>query len=244
MRFLLTVSYDGTQYSGWQYQRNAVTVQEKLEKAVNEAFKQQVSITAASRTDAGVHALGQKICFSVENCKIPQEKIPLVLNSFLPKDIAVTAIQAVDADFNPRFMAKEKTYHYSIWHDKYPNPLIRHTTLFFPYRLEIGLMREAAEAFKGKHDFTAFCAAGSCALTMLREIYECRIENNGCLITIIVRGNGFLYNMVRIIAGTLVSVGQEKILPSDIPSVIKSRNRTRAGPTMPAHGLTLIDIKY
>ena len=244
MRYLLTLSYDGTGYGGWQHQKNAVTIQDKMEEAVSTVFKQRIPVTAASRTDAGVHALGQRVCFSIENCQIPTNKIPLVLNRFLPDDIAVTAIKAVDSNFNPRFMAKEKTYHYCIWHDKYPNPLIRYTAVFFPYQLDLELMREASKHFEGKHDFAAFCASGSCVLTTIREIFECSLEKDGCLITIKIRGEGFLYNMARIIAGTLVATGQGKIPPSNIPSVLESRSRTQAGPTMPAHGLTLIDIKY
>ena len=244
MRYLLTVAYDGTHYSGWQRQKNAVAIQDKMEWALDAVFKQRIPVTAASRTDAGVHALGQRVCFSIEDCRIPTNKIPLVLNSYLPDDISVIAIKTVDGNFNPRFMAKEKTYHYCIWHDKYPNPLIRLTTVFFPYQLNLELMKEAAKFFEGKHDFAAFCAAGSCVLTTIREIFECRLEYDGCLITIKIRGEGFLYNMVRIIAGTLIAAGQGKIPPADIQSIIKSRCRAQAGPTMPAHGLTLIDIKY
>ena len=215
-----------------------------MEESFSAVFKQSVSVTAASRTDAGVHALGQRVCFNVENCRIPTGKLPLILNSYLPDDIAVTAIETVGADFNPRYMAKEKKYHYNIWNGKTPNPLIRHTVVFFPYKMEIGLMREAAKSFEGKHDFAAFRATGSCVLTTVRDIYECRLDSDGCLITIIIRGGGFLYNMVRIIAGTLVAVGQGKLRPSDIPLIIRSRERSEAGPTMPAHGLTLVAIKY
>jgi len=244
MQYLLTVAYDGTRYGGWQYQKNAVTVQEKLEDALSSVFKKRLPVVAASRTDAGVHALGQRVCFSLEGCKIPTDKIPLVLNNSLPDDIAVTDIATVEDNFNPRFLAKEKTYHYNIWQGKYPNPLIRHTALFFPYKLDTALMQEAAKMFNGEHDFAAFCAAGSSVLTTVRKVFECRIKVCSPMITIIIRGEGFLYNMVRIITGTLIVVGQGKISPGSVPSIIKSGNRVLAGPTMPAHGLTLFEIKY
>jgi len=244
MRYLLTVSYDGTNYSGWQRQINAVTVQEKMEEALNAVFHQKMRATAASRTDAGVHALGQRVCFDLADCKIPIKKIPLVLNSCLPDDIAVIDIETVDDRFSPRFNAREKTYQYDIWHNKYPNPLIRHTSVFFPYLLEVGLMKESAEAFVGKYDFAAFCASDSAAVTTVREIYGCMVKMDGDLITVTVRGNAFLYNMVRIITGTLILAGQGKIQPADIPLIIDSHDRKLAGPTMPPHGLTLIGIKY
>ena len=244
MRYLLTASYDGTNYSGWQRQANAVSVQEKMEEALAALFSRDIKTTAASRTDAGVHALGQRVCFDLADCKIPTEKIPLVLNGYLPDDIAIHAAEIVDDHFSPRFRAREKTYYYHIWHGQYPNPLIRHTSLFYPYPLEINMMAEAAKAFVGRHDFAAFRAAGSAAVSTVREIYECTVDRDGAMITITVRGNAFLYNMVRIIAGTLILAGQRKIRPADVPLIIESRDRTRAGPTMPAHGLTLIGIKY
>ena len=244
MQYLLTVAYDGTQYGGWQYQKNAVTVQEKLEDALYSVFKQRISVIAASRTDAGVHALGQRVCFSLEDCRIPTDKIPLVLNNSLPDDIAVTHITVVEDSFNPRFLAKEKTYHYKIWQNKYPNPLLRHTALFYPYKLDTSLMEEAAKMFEGEHDFAAFCAAGSSVLTTVRRVFECRLKIHSPMITIVIRGEGFLYNMVRIIAGTLIVVGQGKIPPDNVPSIIELGSRALAGPTMPAHGLTLFEIKY
>jgi len=244
MRFLLTVSYDGTGYCGWQRQINAVSVQERMEEALKSVFHQDIRTTAASRTDAGVHALGQRVCFDLDTCRIPADRIPLVLNSYLPEDIAVTAIEIVGDHFSPRFRAKEKTYHYQIWHDKYPNPLIRRTSLFFPYPLEAGVMGEAGKALEGKRDFAAFCASGSAAATTVREIYECSVQTDGPMITIAVRGNAFLYNMVRILAGTLILAGQRKITLPELPRILDSCDRGRAGPTMPPHGLTLIGIKY
>ncbi|MDR1558417.1 MAG: tRNA pseudouridine(38-40) synthase TruA [Clostridiales bacterium] len=244
MRYLLTVSYDGTNYGGWQRQKNTITVQERMEDALNAVFHQNIKTEAASRTDAGVHALGQRVCFSLADCKIPIYKIPLVLNGYLPDDITVTAAEPVDDCFSPRFQALEKIYQYNIWHDKYPNPLIRHNSVFFPYYLDIVSMKQAAKAFEGKHDFAAFRAAGSSALTTVREIYECGVLENGSMITIKVRGSGFLYNMVRIIAGTIIEAGQGKTPAEAIPEIIRSRDRTRAGRTMPPHGLTLIEIKY
>ncbi|MDR3240401.1 MAG: tRNA pseudouridine(38-40) synthase TruA [Clostridiales bacterium] len=244
MHILLTLSYEGTCYGGWQRQANAVTVQEKLEEALARVFQTPIPVTGASRTDAGVHALGQAASFHIENAKIPLAKMPVVLNRCLPEDIVVTEARQVADSFSPRFDAKEKTYRYQIWHNRFPNPLLRRTALFFPYPLDMDQMVEAAPHFVGRHDFAAFRAAGSSAKTTVRELYACGLTRTDSIITLTVCGGGFLYNMVRIIAGTLLYVGQNKIQPDAIGAIMDSRDRTRAGKTVPPHGLTLLEIKY
>ena len=251
MRILLTVSYDGSAYGGWQRQENAVTVQEVLEDALAEVFGRNISVTGASRTDAGVHALGQKAAFSVPETKIPPDKLPYVLNNALPADVVVSCAAIVPDEFHPRFDAVEKTYRYMYHCAKFPNPLVKNAW-FRPHAPDAAKMDAAAKAFVGAHDFAAFCAAGSVAKTTAREIYECRVErvisdniNYGDeLIALYVRGNGFLYNMVRIMAGTLLYVGEGKLPEDCVPGIIEGRDRARAGMTAPAVGLTLMEVRY
>jgi tRNA pseudouridine38-40 synthase len=244
MQILMTVAYDGTGYCGWQWQKNAMSVQQKLEEALSGVFGKAFRVTGASRTDAGVHALGQRACFTIDDLRIPLEKLPIVINSFLPDDISVTDAVTVPEEFSPRFNAKEKTYLYQIWHDRFPNPLVRRTSAFFPHNLDLAKMARAAKDFEGEHDFAAFCASGSSAKTTVRTVHECKVMEEGQLIRITVRGNAFLYNMVRIMAGTLIYVGMSKISEYGVPEILASKRRDRAGKTAPACGLTLLCINY
>jgi tRNA pseudouridine38-40 synthase len=249
MQICLRIAYEGTQYAGWQRQANAVAVQQVIEEALEQIYVKKISIVGASRTDAGVHAMGQTASFSLENSRIPDsripiEKIPYVLNHFLPADISVTQAWQVAEEFSPRFDAREKTYEYRIWHGRHNNPLLRRFALFYPYRLDINAMRRAAADLVGRHDFAAFCAAGSDAKTTVREIYECSLSEQEELITLTVRGNAFLYNMVRIITGTLLCVGQGKIAADSMNAILASGDRSRSGITAPPHGLTLAAIRY
>jgi len=238
LNILLTLAYDGTNYCGWQRQKNALSVQEVLERVL-ENFFGEVKTIATSRTDAGVHALGQRVSFNAET-KIPLGKLPQVLNSKLPSDIVVQKAMEVSHGFNPRFDAVKKTYCYRIHNAISPNPLIARYSAFVPERLDLERMRTAAAFFEGTHDFAAFCAAGSAVTSTVRTIFECRVEQNGEIIEIYITGDGFLYNMVRIIAGTLVYIGMKK--PLDAAKIIADRDRKNAGKTMPARGLTLIDV--
>ena len=245
MQILLTVAYDGTNYAGWQRQDNAVAVQQKLEEALSTLLNRSVTVCGASRTDAGVHALGQRVCFTAPDLRVPPDKLPMVLVGLLPPDISVTAAVVVPESFNPRFDAQHKTYTYSIYNAPCPNPLLSRYSAFVPQTLNIEEMQIAAQAFTGRHDFTAFCATGSGAKTTVREVYECTVEklpNN--LVTITITGNAFLYNMVRIIAGTLVYVGIGKISSGNIPAIITAKDRKHAGKTMPPEGLVLQNIVY
>ena len=242
MNILLTVAYDGTNYCGWQRQDNAVAVQQKLEEALSEIFRREVKTAGASRTDAGVHALGQRAAFSVDKISIPIDKLPLVINSHLPEDIAVQGAERVGEGFNPRFDARAKTYCYQIYNAPYSNPLIRRYSAFVPGELNVEKMIEAAPKFIGTHDFAAFCASGSGAKTTVRTIFDCNVSQEGPLIRMSVTGDGFLYNMVRIMAGTLLYAGMGKV--DDICGIIASGDRKLAGKTMPPEGLTLMEVMY
>ena len=242
-RILLTISYDGTNYSGWQKQKNAVTVQGEFDKACSTLFKTDIESIGASRTDAGVHALGQRAVIDVDT-SIPAEKIPLALNPLLPDDIVVTHAEEVGADFNPRFKALKKTYEYSIYNAPFRNPLYRNYSEYVRYELDLDSMRTACEAFVGEHDFRAFCASGNSSKTTVRTIYSLDVEKDGDFIKIRVTGNGFLYNMVRIIAGTLIYVGEGRIAPDDLPEIIASGDRRKAGKTAGPSGLVLVKIMY
>lgn len=242
-RILLTISYDGTNYSGWQKQKNAVTVQGEFDKACSTLFKTDIESIGASRTDAGVHALGQRAVIDVDT-SIPAEKIPLALNPLLPDDIVVTHAEEVGADFNPRFKALKKTYEYSIYNAPFRNPIYRNYSEYVRCELDLDSMRTACEAFVGEHDFRAFCASGNSSKTMVRTIYSLDIEKDGDFIKIRVTGNGFLYNMVRIIAGTLIYVGEGRIAPDDLPEIIASGDRRKAGKTAGPSGLVLVKIMY
>ena len=242
-RILLTISYDGTNYSGWQKQKNAMTVQGEFDKACSTLFKTDIESIGASRTDAGVHALGQRAVIDVDT-SIPAEKIPLALNPLLPDDIVVTHAEEVGADFNPRFKALKKTYEYSIYNAPFRNPIYRNYSEYVRYELDLDSMRTACEAFVGEHDFRAFCASGNSSKTTVRTIYSLDVEKDGDFIKIRVTGNGFLYNMVRIIAGTLIYVGEGRIAPDDLPEIIASGDRRKAGKTAGPSGLVLVKIMY
>jgi tRNA pseudouridine38-40 synthase len=248
MRILLTLAYDGTGYAGWQRQKNGVSVQQRLEEALGALLGRPVTVEAASRTDAGVHALGQRAAFDAGGLRVPVDKLPQVLCGLLPPDISVSAAERVEDGFNPRFAAKYKTYAYHIYNAPAPNPLLRRYSAFVPQPLDTDGMKKAARAFVGRHDFTSFCAAGGSAKTTVREIYACGVSagppGNGGLITLTVTGSGFLYNMVRILAGTVLYVGMGKIPPDALPAVIAARDRKRAGKTMPPEGLVLVEVGF
>ena len=220
-----------------------MTVQGEFDKACSTLFKTDIESIGASRTDAGVHALGQRAVIDVDT-SIPAEKIPLALNPLLPDDIVVTHAEEVGADFNPRFKALKKTYEYSIYNAPFRNPLYRNYSEYVRYELDLDSMRTACEAFVGEHDFRAFCASGNSSKTTVRTIYSLDIEKDGDFIKIRVTGNGFLYNMVRIIAGTLIYVGEGRIAPDDLPEIIASGDRRKAGKTAGPSGLVLVKIMY
>lgn len=243
MRILLRVAYDGTNYSGWQVQPNAITVEEVLKKAVEDLFKQNIEMTGASRTDAGVHAYGNVAVFDVDT-RMPAEKISYALNQRLPEDVRVVQSHQVADDFHPRHADCIKTYEYKIWNDRFENPMTRLYSHFYHGELDVDKMNEACRYFIGEHDFTSFCSVGSQVKSKVRTIYSLEVTRQDKMVTIRITGNGFLYNMVRIIAGTLLKVGQGVIEPAEITSIIEAKDRESAGPTAPARGLALVEIKY
>ena len=243
MRIKLVVAYDGTGYSGWQLQKNAVTIEQKLNEALTNLLEEEITVTGASRTDAGVHSLGNVCVFDTET-RIPAEKICFALNARLPEDIVVQSSCEVAADFHPRAGKSSKTYEYRILNRIFPDPTRRRDTYFYHYPLDIKAMQKAASYLEGEHDFKSFCSVHAQVETTVRSIYSCTVEKEEDVIKIRVTGNGFLYNMVRIIAGTLVEVGAGKRKPEDIPVILAKTDRNTAGPTAPAHGLTMIGIQY
>ncbi|MBO6008041.1 MAG: tRNA pseudouridine(38-40) synthase TruA [Lachnospiraceae bacterium] len=242
-RIRLKISYDGTAYHGWQIQDGAVTVEGVLTEAVSEAVGSPVELIGASRTDAGVHALGNVAVFDADT-PIPSDKMAMVLNKLLPDDISIVCSDEVPSDWHPRKQDCRKTYEYRIYTSPVRMPLKRLYAHYTYNDLDIGEMDRAAAYFTGEHDFTAFCAAGSQAVTFTRTIYACSVKKDGNEAVISVTGSGFLYNMVRIIAGTLFEVGLGRKKADDIPGIIDSLDRRKAGPTLPACGLTLIGYEY
>ncbi len=246
MRILMTIAYDGTNFSGWQKQKlpEVRTVEGELEKALRKLFRDPVlECIGASRTDAGVHALGQRAVVDVETT-IPAEKIPLAVRAFLPEDIAVTKAEEVPPEFHPRFDCVKKTYEYRFWNAPAKNPKERLYSAHQAKPLDVEQMNRAASAFIGRHDFAAFCAAGSSVSSTVRTIFDCHAEREGDVVKIFVTGDCFLYNMVRIIAGTLMAVGLGKLLPETLPGIIEGGDRRQAGQTAEPQGLTLLEIYY
>lgn len=292
-RILLRVAYDGTNYHGWQVQPNAKTIEGELNRVLTQLTGEEIQVTGASRTDAGVHALGNVAVFDTAS-RIPAEKFSYALNQRLPEDIVIQSSVQVADDFHPRHCDCRKTYEYDILNRTFPLPAYRNTAHFLYGDLDLDAMRRACPAFLGEHDFASFCAAGAQVQTTVRTIYSlevleqplpgagrcdkpaavvtgedpadpiCQVPEAADrvqsqsetaatgqpqpsperLLTIRVRGNGFLYNMVRIIAGTLVEVGRGHIRPEEVEGIIAACDRAKAGPTAPARGLRLVEISY
>ena len=243
-RIFLIVSYDGTKYCGWQKQQNGITIEEVLNKAVSDLTGEDIEVIGASRTDSGVHAMGNVAVFDTE-MRMPAEKYSYAINQRLPDDIRVQYSCEVGDNWHPRKQNCFKTYEYTILNAKINNPLMRFYTYFCYLDLDVDKMREATSYFIGEHDFKSFCTA-----TPQKKINTCRIiesidiEQEEDLITIRICGNGFLYNMVRIIVGTLIKVATGVYPPEHIKEIIASRNRMEAGPKAPAEGLALLGIEY
>ena len=243
-RIALIVEYDGTNYCGWQIQKNGISVQQRLEEALEKALKVKTPDVGAGRTDARVHALGQVAHFDADT-DIPPDKFFYVLNTLLPDDIRIKRSFAAPEGFHARFSAKGKHYQYRIRNTREKGAVDRLYTMFVPVPLDIGKIREAAAYIEGEHDFAAFCAAGSDLKgTTVRTVYSVDAVKEGGYITIDVKGNGFLYNMVRIIAGTLIAVGKGKLAPEAVRAAIEAKDRTLAGATAQAQGLFLMEVYY
>jgi len=242
-RVMLTVAYDGTNYHGWQLQPNVVTIEAVLNEALSTLFQEEVRVTGASRTDTGVHAMGNIAVFDTQ-AKMPAEKVAYALNQRLPEDIRIQSSKEVPLDFHPRHKNSKKTYEYKILNRPFPMPIYRLYAHFTYVPLDIGRMQCAADFLKGEHDFKSFCSVNTVAETTVRTIYDISVNKSGDMISIIVTGSGFLYNMVRIIAGTLIEVGRGAVLPEEMPIILNALDRTKAGPTAPACGLTLVGYEF
>ncbi len=242
-RIRMIVEYDGTNYAGWQRQANALAVQQVVEEALTKLTQTPVTITGASRTDAGVHALGQTVHFDTES-RIPAEKFAYALNTMLPADVRIRKSEDIDDDFHARFSTRGKRYRYLIYQNAHAGALNRNTHAHVIYPLDDDLMRTEAQALVGTHGFAAFAASGSVVKDTVRTIYSVRLERRGDELELTVEGNGFLYNMVRIIAGTLISIGTGKLEPGAFARAIETGDRLALGVTAPAHGLTLMEVFY
>ena len=242
-RILLTVEYDGTAYAGWQRQVNGLAVQQVLEEALAEACGEKITVTGSSRTDAGVHALDQKVHFDTDS-GIPPEKYPFVLNTMLPADIRVTDAREVPAEFHARFLTSGKTYTYRIWNARHGSALRRNTFWHVPVPLDEEAVREALPTLIGKHDFAAFQAAGGTAKTTVRTIRDAALSVDGNEWILTVSGDAFLYNMVRIIAGTAAEIGLKRIGPDAFTKAFETLDRLTLGMTAPANGLELTKVYY
>ena len=240
----LVIEYDGKDFNGWQKQPTKLNIQGEIEKAIKQITGEDVDLTASGRTDAGVHALGQVANFKT-NSNIPIEKIPIALNSNLKKSIVIKSAEEVEERFHSRLNCKRKTYRYIINNSKYGTAIYRNLETHIPMKLDIQKMQQAVKYFEGKHDFKAFKASGTSSKSSVRTIYRAEVRDAGNeRIYIELTGNGFLYNMVRIIAGTLVEVGMGKIEPQEIKTIIESQKRENAGKTLPPQGLYLVNVEY
>lgn len=242
-RVRLIVAYDGTNYHGWQVQNNGITIESELNRCLSELLAEPIEVIGASRTDAGVHALGNVAVFDT-NARMPAEKISYALNQRLPEDIRIQKSEEVPADWHPRYCDSRKTYEYHIYRGEFALPTKRLYSLFTYHKLDVEKMQTAAEYFVGEHDFKSFCQVNAQVKSTVRTVTKMQVYEEGPEVIIRVTGNGFLYNMVRIMAGTLLEVGRGNRSPQEIPDMIAACNREAAGPTAPAHGLTLIKYEF
>lgn len=243
-RIKLTVAYDGTNYCGFQIQQNGITIEEVLNRGISKATNEEIKIIGASRTDSGVHALGNVVVFDTHST-IPADRMVFAINRRLPKDIVVTDSQEVSGDWHPRYQHNiEKVYEYHILNAKVENPMKRLYSTFISFDLNIEEMRKGAAYLLGEHDFASFCNIKSDVENTIRTIYEIDVTGQGEEIVITVRGNGFLYNMVRIIAGILIRVGRGFYEPEKVKELLEAKVRTRESITAPAQGLVLKTISY
>ncbi|MDO4313933.1 MAG: tRNA pseudouridine(38-40) synthase TruA [Eubacteriales bacterium] len=243
-RIKLTVAYDGTDYCGWQIQPNGITVEEVLNREISGLTGEEIRVIGASRTDSGVHALGNVAVFDTES-PIPPERMAYALNQRMPEDIVIVKSEEVPAEWHPRYQdVITKTYEYHIYNAAVPNPIKRRTTAFVSFPLDIEKMREGAAYLIGEHDFVSFCNVRTNTSDTVRTVHELTVEKSGEEIVIRITGSGFLYNMVRIIAGTLIRVGRGFYKPEKVRDILEAGKRTEAGVTAPPQGLVLTAIRY
>ncbi len=243
-RIKCTVSYDGTAFNGYQVQPGQRTVQGVLEKALTKVHKGKfVKVISSGRTDAGVHAIGQVFHFDTD-FSIPEEKWPVVLNSILPDEVVIVSAKYVQDDFHARYSVKQKQYRYKVMLGERRSPFTRDFSLYYPYQLDLEAIQIAAHYFIGEHDFTSFCSTKTDKEDKVRTIHNIKVEQDDLELTFSFTGNGFLYNMVRIIVGTLLEVGSGRKKPEEIPVILNKRDRKAAGKTAAAHGLYLWQVQY
>lgn len=240
----ITIEYDGKNFPGWQSQPGKMSIQTEIENAIEQVTGEKVELIASGRTDAGVHALGQVANFHT-NSNIETQKMPYAINSKLPKSIVVYQAEEVEERFHARYHCKLKTYRYIINNAEFPSALDRYREYHMPFQVNVEEMQKAIKYFEGEHDFKGFqSSGGNKRKTTVRRLSNCTVKKEGTRVIIELTGNGFLYNMVRIISGTLLEVGIGKIKSEDIPSIIESEDRTKAGKTLPPHGLYLVKVEY
>ena len=239
----ITIEYDGKDFNGWQKQPNKLNIQGEIEKAIENITEEKVELYASGRTDAGVHSLGQVANFKTES-KIPIEKMAIAINSQVKNSIRIVKAEEVDENFHSRYNCKKKTYRYVINNSSYGSAVYRNFEYHMPVKLDYDKMKKAIKYFEGEHDFSSFKSSGTSSKSSVRTIYKAEIRKEGDRIIIELTGNGFLYNMVRIISGTLVDVGLGKIMPDDIENIIKMKDRSKAGKTLPPQGLFLVKVEY
>lgn len=243
VRVKLIVAYDGTNYCGWQIQDNGITVEEVLNRELSALLQEDIRVIGASRTDSGVHAMGNVAVFDT-NTRIPAEKISFALNQRLPDDIRIQNSCQVADDFHPRFCDTIKTYEYKIWNSRFPNPMVRLYSKFVYFNIDLDKMQRAADYLVGEHDFKSFCSPRTQVENTVRTVTEIKFEKEGNMITMRICGNGFLYNMVRIIVGTLLKCGMGMYEPEHVKEILDACDRAKAGPKAEACGLTLVGIEY
>ncbi len=242
-RVRMVVAYDGTNYCGWQIQSNGITIEQIINEKLTELCGEKIVVIGASRTDSGVHALGNVAVFDT-NCRIPAEKFSFALNQRLPDDICIQKSDEVPLDWHPRYQDTVKTYEYCFLNRRFPDPTRRLYTYFVYYPMDVDRMQMAADYLVGEHDFKSFCTVRTQAFTTVRRIYELSVTREQDIVRMRIKGNGFLYNMVRIIAGTLARVGTGLWEPERVKSALEAKNRQAAGPKAPPEGLTLVNIEY
>lgn len=242
-RLLVTIRYDGSAYHGYQVQSNALTVQEVFQNAVQKVFGERLDVKGCSRTDSGVHANMYCISFDTD-MNISNESVVLALNTYLPEDVAAYDCREVGMDFHPRYNCKSKEYLYKIYNGKYRNPFYAKYALWYRWNIDAEYLNNEAQAFVGKYDYSGFCSIKSDVEDTVREIYSCKVWREGDFVYFKVCGDGFLYNMVRIMVGTLLFVSEGKIKSGELKNIILSKDRKKAGKTAPPQGLYLNNVSY
>ncbi len=243
-RVRLVVAYDGTNYCGWQIQPNGITIEEVLNREISRLTREDIHIIGASRTDSGVHALGNVAVFDTAS-SVPPERMAYALNQQLPGDIVIVRSDEAASDWHPRYQDEiAKTYEYHIYNAPMPNPLKRNYSAFVSFPMDAEKMRKGAEYLVGEHDFVSFCNIRTSVSDTVRTVHSITVVQNGPDIVLRITGNGFLYHMVRIIAGTLIRVGRGFYAPEKVKEILEEKKRTAAGVTAPASGLVLVSIDY